>query len=491
MKSAKLRKCKDVRYADVRIANIKFKNAGSFEVKSAHLHLSHLHIRRFSNYNLYFASLNFHCLEYLLFVAYLVLFAWLVTKVKFFSRAGLNHSQLIILFLLKVMAGIFYGWMGVYYGNMAQMIDTWAYHHMSISEYQLLSTDPQAYFTNLFHDPYEKNFGNFFGSRDSYWNDLKGNVFVKILSIFDILSFGHYYVNVIFYSFLSLFGPIAIYRVMNDIFPGKKMAVLLAVFLVPSFLYWTSGLHKEGLLFLGISLIIFHLYFGWKEKRLTISRWLGILLGLFILLVFRNFLAVIIIPAILAWLIACKWPKYCLAVFASVYLFFGVLFFTARYIDSRLNFPQAVVEKQQAFLKLRGASTIPISQLEPNAISFLKNTPQAITLSAVRPYPSDVRHLLSLAASVEINLLLILFLVFLLWRKKSSLSKNAIYLCVFFSFSVLLAIGFSVNNLGAIVRYRSIIIPLLVVPMVAQTDWEKVSGFFSGKNKNSLPPILT
>lgn len=438
--------------------------------------------------NLYFASLNFLCLEYLLFVVYLVLFAWLVTKVKFFTRAGLNHSQLIILFLLKVMAGIFYGWMGVYYGNMAQMIDTWAYHHMSISEYQLLGTDPHAWFTNLFHDPYQDNFGNFFG--DSYWNDLKANVFIKLLSVFDIFSFGHYYINIVFYSFLSLFGPIAIYRVMNDIFPGKKMAVLLAVFLIPSFLYWTSGLHKEGLLFLGISLIIYNLYFGWKEKRYTISRWLGILLGLFILLIFRNILAVIIVPAVLAWLIANKWPKYGLAVFTSVYLFFGVLFFTARYIDSRLNFPQAVVEKQQAFLKLRGNSTIPISQLEPNAVSFLKNTPQAITLSAVRPYPKDVRHLLSLAASLEINLLLVLFLLFLFFKKNGVLSKNVLYLCIFFSFSVLLAIGFSVNNLGAIVRYRSIVLPLLMVPVIAQINWEKVITLFSGKNKPSQSTIL-
>jgi hypothetical protein len=428
-------------------------------------------------------------LEYLLFVVYLVLFAWLVTRVKFFTCAGLNHSQLIILFLLKVMAGIFYGWMGVYYGNMAQMIDTWAYHHMSISEYQLLGTDPHAYFTNLFYNSYKDNFGNFFGARNSYWNDLKGNVFVKLLSVFDILSFGHYYVNVIFYSFLSLFGPIAIYRVMNDIFPRKKMAVLLAVFLIPSFLYWTSGLHKEGLLFLGISLIIFHLYFGWKEKRHTLSRWLGILLGFFILLIFRNILAVIMVPAVLAWLIACRWPKYGLAIFASVYMFFGILFFTARYIDSRLNFPQAVVEKQQAFLKLRGNSTIPIRQLEPNAISFLKNTPQAITLSAVRPYPRDVRHLLSLAASLEINFLLLLFLLFLFFKKNGVLSKNVLYLCVFFSFSVLLAIGFSVNNLGAIVRYRSIVLPLLMIPVIAQINWEKVVSFFSGKNKTSQSTI--
>ena len=65
--------------------------------------------------------------------------------------------------------------------------------------------------------------GSFFASSDSYWNDLKSNVFIKLLSIFDIFSFGHYYVNVIFYSFITLFGPLAFYKVMNDVFPKKRM----------------------------------------------------------------------------------------------------------------------------------------------------------------------------------------------------------------------------------------------------------------------------
>ena len=162
-----------------------------------------------------------------------------------------------------------------------------------------------------------------------------------------------------------------------------------------------------------------------------------------------------------------------------VYFFLEFLFFTLRYIDPRLDFPQAVVNKQRDFIKLQGgSSTIPIKEIQPNAISFLKNTPQAINLSAVRPYPSDVHHILSLAASLEIDVLLLMFVLFLFWRTNGLRSKNFIYFCIFFSFSLLLAIGFSVNNLGAIVRYRSIIIPLLVVPMAAQIDWKKIESFF-------------
>ncbi len=427
-------------------------------------------------------------MEYLLFIAYLVLLAWLITRIRFFSNSNLSRPQLVIIFLLKVMAGIFYGWIGLYYGGLAKMSDTWLFHSNSVLEYQLLQTNPKEYFTNLFYNPYEGGFDRFFNSDESYWNDLKGNFYIKVLSVLNIFSFGSYYVNVIFYSFITLFGPVAIYRVMTDVFPGRKTALALATFLVPSFLYWTSGLHKEGLIFLGISLVIYHVYFGWKEKKYGAKRIAGIIAGLLLLLLLRNFLFVVMAPAIFTWMIANRFPQRGLAIFGGLYLFFAVLFFTVRYIKPEFDFPKAVVSKQQAFLKLGGNSTVSIRQLEPTVGSFLLNTPQAITMSAIRPWPTDVRHILSLAAAVEINLLVLLLLLFLFFRHGRPSNRNLIIFCLFFSFSVLLAIGFSVNNLGAIVRYRSVIIPLLVIPMAAQVDWKRVTAIFNNdiNKKNNV-----
>jgi hypothetical protein len=427
-------------------------------------------------------------LEYLLFVVYLVLFSWLVTRVRFFNNSGLSQSQLIILFLLKVMAGIFYGWIGIYYGGLAQMSDTWGFHTNSVEEFKLLQTNPGEYLTNLFHNPYGGGFSQLFSGNESYWNDLKGNSFIKVLSIFNIFSFSHYYVNVIFYSFLTLFGPVAIYRVMTDVFPKRKIQVLLATFLVPSFYYWTSGIHKEGLIFLGIALIVYHVYFGLKQKKFGFKRILGIALGLFMLLLLRNFLIVVIVPAVFTWIIASYWPQRGLAIFSGLYCLFIILFFTVRYINPELDFPQAVVAKQQEFIQLKGNTSVPIAELKPTAISFLKNTPEAFTLSTIRPYPSDVRHILSLAAATEINLLLLLFVLLLIFHRNGLQSRVFIYFCLFFCFSLLLAIGFSVNNLGAIVRYRSICLPLFVVPMVALIDWKRINKlFFNGiKNKNNV-----
>jgi len=130
-----------------------------------------------------------------------------------------------------------------------------------------------------------------------------------------------------------------------------------------------------------------------------------------------------------------------------------------------------------------------MKKLEPTFSSFIINTPQALSLSTIRPYPSDVKHILSLAAAAETDLLLFLFFLFLLWKKRNgSHSLTFIYFCLFLGFSILITIGYAVNNLGAIVRYRSIVLPLLLVPVFCGIDWQKVASvlFNNIKNKNNV-----
>ncbi len=419
-------------------------------------------------------------MELLLFAAYLIFFAWLVTNTNFFTASGLSAPQLVIIFLLKVMAGILYGWIGVWYGQIGQMMDTWGYHYESLKEYSTLLSQPGVFFTDIFHNTYNDGYTRFLAVENSWWNDLKGIAIIKVLALFDVFSFGHYYVNVVFYSFFTMFGPLALYRVMTDVFPGRKLPILLATFLVPSVLYWTSGLHKDGFIFFGICFAIYHVYFGLKAGRFPWWRILSVCFGLLVILVMRNFLIIPTLPALGAWVLAAKLKQKPVIVYSVIYAAFILLFFTAKFLHPRLNFPEGVVERQEAFLKLGGGSAVPVQKLEPTFGSFVATAPQAFALSTIRPYPTDVRHLLSLAASAEINFLLLVFLLFLLYRKRNIQVSPFILFCLFFSFSVLMMIGYSVDVLGAIVRYRSVVLSLLVIPMVAAIDWQRVLRPFFG-----------
>ncbi len=405
-----------------------------------------------------------------------MLFIWFVTRTGFF-KTDLTKGQLTIIFLLKVMAGIFYGWIGVYYGNKAQMVDTWSFYYYALQEYEVLKSNPGEFFGTVFANPYDHGWSNFFSSTNSFWNDLKANLMIKLVAIFDVFSFGYYYVNVIFYSYISMFGAIALFRVMNDVFPGKKMLIMCGLFL-PSFLYWTSGIHKEGLNFLGIALVLYHVYFGIKNKQFGFVRILAIIFGLLLVLFLRNFVFVLLLPGVIAWIIASYFGKNKWLTTAVCYLIFTVLFFASRYFHPSLDLPSAVSNKQQEFMKLTGGYEVPFKKLEPTVAGFLSNTPQAFVNSTIRPLPEDVKDLLSLAAALEIELLLFLLILFFVFKYRDASNQSAfIPFCFFFSIAVLLSIGYTVHFLGAIVRYRSIILPIACIPMLCMIDWSRVTRF--------------
>ncbi|MES1225122.1 MAG: hypothetical protein ABUT20_57095 [Bacteroidota bacterium] len=387
--------------------------------------------------------------------------------------------------MLKIMAGILYGWIGIYYGKMAQVVDTWGFHYYSLQDYKLLYTNPDIYFTNIFYNPYDDGFYTFFSSDHSFWLNLQGNAMIKVLSIFDIFSFGNYYVNIIFYDFLTLFGSIGIYRVMSDVFPGKKIQLILSVFFIPSFLFWTNGIHKEGFIFTGISMLIFCTYFSLAQRKLSLKRIFYFLIGILLIFTFRSFLLFTIIPALITWIASANLRANPLKIFLIIYLAFFTLFFTLRYISPKLDFPEIVVKKQKDFLRLQGGnSQVSVQPMNPEVISFISAVPHALMTSTLRPFPADAKNILSLAAAIEINSLIILAILFLFYRIKRPSNYPFLYFCIFFSLTTLIIIGYTANFLGAIVRYRSIIIPFLIIPMIALTDWSRIGKLLFARSKS-------
>jgi hypothetical protein len=409
------------------------------------------------------------CLDYVLFCIYLFLGCWLVTRISFFKTSGLGKRLLLILFLLKIIASIIYGWQGIRYSYLIQMGDTWRWHFYSLEELALLKTEPLSFFTD-FANNYNNSYSGFFSSY-SWWNDLHTYAFTKLLTVFNLFSNGSYFINTIFYSLLTFYGPVAVFKMMQHAFPGKKMLQVFCVFLMPSFLYWSSGIHKDGLAFLGMALVIYHCYFSYYRASFRLRDALGTLFGLLLLLLYRNYLLIVLLPALLAWFVA-EWRKRkAWLTFLIAYGIYGVFFFGLPHLSAHLDLPKAVAEKQKDFLTLKGNSFVPVKKLEPTLGSFVKNAPYALKITLLRPFPSDAKHLFSFVAAAE-NLLFLMLLIaaFLFWKKEIPVPAF-VWFCVFLSLSVLLIVGYTVNFLGAIVRYRSIVLPFLLTPILSQANW--------------------
>ena len=282
-------------------------------------------------------------MTYFLFATYLVFFCWLITRIKFIQQAELPNHWLIGLFVLKVAAGVAYGY---YYSTIPDFevsSDSWKFFFDAKKDTQLLYQNPLRYFTSILDNPYDKDYRHLFSSVNSYWNDLKHIYMVKIVSLFNVLSGSRYYVNVIFFSFVTFFGPIAFIRVMNDVFPGKKLLITCTTFLLPSFLFWSSGIHKDGIVFLLMSLLVYVMYFALKEKKLGLRSVLFVGLCLLAIFPVRNHVVLACVPGLFAWWLAEKYFKRKWVAFMLVTVIGTTAFFGAKFIHPKLDLPISIV----------------------------------------------------------------------------------------------------------------------------------------------------
>jgi hypothetical protein len=404
--------------------------------------------------------------------------------VPFIKNAGISSGTLLGLFLLKILAGIAIGWIAIHIygpGN-----DYWDNNDFAQEEYRLFFSDPGKYFTNLFiPDDYTAGYNGIFSSHNSFWNNLENNIVIKLVSVFNIFSRGNYYINSLFFNFIIFFGHIILYRLFIKMFPGRQLLVIAGCFLLPSTLYFSSGIHKDGLVFLMLAVLIYCIYQSINKNSFSLKRVMLVIASLIFLFLMRNFIFLAVLPALFAWILVAKtkWPA--MPVFGSVYILCCLLVFNLDTFVHKVKPLEIIIAKQTEYLKLKQAATqIQLTPLQPTFKSFAYNAPQAINHSFLRPYLWELPVKSILPLSVELLLYQVLILLYIFFRRRDFDSDNKPFMLftLFFIISVFLIIGYIVPNLGSLVRYRSLYLPLIITPVLCFINWKKLADIFQIKN---------
>ena len=329
-------------------------------------------------------------------------------------------------------------------------------------------------------------------SQMHYWakkNDIgtynDAHTVIRFNAFLHLFSFGYYTMHMVCMCFLSLIGFTAIYKAFVPFFEHKKKELFFAVFLLPSVLFWGSGVLKEGLLFftLGILIYFFQSPFSWKSFSICVAAalmmavskfyvWLAILPGLFFLLVIKI-----------------TGGRMILLKFTAVCILFIV---TGTNIDRFSNFQNPLVtlsQKQLEFNSLaRGKNTdannimipaagsrIQIADLQPTFSSFIKNAPAALCNVFFRPYPWELKGVLMIAAGLE-NLLILLIILICITHLLpfSAIKWEYVLFCSSFVILQFMIIGETTPVLGAIARYKVPSLPFLLIAFLLMLDKQKL-----------------
>ncbi len=417
---------------------------------------------------------NMH-IEFIFFTIYIIACFYAFPLLGFIKRAHLSALQVRLLLGLKLLVALACAF---YFLNFSQFSDSLAYNEAGKSVSPLLRSDPVLFFTSTGANSSNSALSGLFESSYSLWADLRFSLLYKLVAIFNLLTAGNFYLNSVVFSSIVFFGHIAFYRIYKDLYPGHTIKLLVACFLLPSVLMYTACVHKDGLSFFFVGLLSFIFYsFLKKDGGFRIKYLLPFLVSLLGIFIFRNYVLLALLPAMLtAWL--CKTlPYHKKVVVVFSYAFYAVVFFLSKYIHPSLNLPAALIKRKLDFVAAGdGNTTLPMGELNPNAGSFLQNLPQALNHTLLRPYLWEFPGFGVLLTALELFFYQLIFVAFLFCRnkKESMLNNYNIYGFAFF-LTMVLIIGYTIPNVGAIVRYRSLLWIFVLCPMVCCIDWSSLA----------------
>jgi len=291
-------------------------------------------------------------------------------------------------------------------------------------------------------------------------------------------SGGHYIVHIVFWCFFSMIGLTALMKFMARYFPRKIWALFFSIYLLPTVLFWGSGVLKEPILILGLGLFTAgFLRFIYGEQK-TADIIAGIF-GLVLMIYTKGYVLICMTPAIIGLIFvkAAKGKRFWLW-FSLPHILALIMLFIGPLIGDGLKVAELMHLKQEAFYNVaemsNSGSVLELPEIK-NPTSVVVNGPQALVTTYLRPWPWEWKKFMYVPAALE-NALLILAILFMIWNYRKPYGLNIPILAFAGSFVIVLGIitGEVVPVLGAVVRYKLPALIFLFILIFGLTDHIKL-----------------
>lgn len=395
----------------------------------------------------------------------------MISKSNLFQSSPFSTRSLQFAFFLRILSSLVVYYIYSEYYTVRAEADTFKYfddsYHMSkafwhhpIDFFQMLfGIDCN---TTYFQVNYFNDMSNWVRSYDNgLLND--NRLVIRFNALIRIFSFGNYHVHTLIFNLIAFLGSISMGTVFYAV-SKSKLKSYLAVFIIPSVVFWSSGIFKESILLFALGVFLFHFYQTcqgkWSKKRGVI-----LMATLCILIVMKLYVFLAFFPACVCYFMSKNREKH-YSIYVSTYGIFLLLGIGLAGIAPQYSFVNLIVDKQRDFINLSHFfevnSAFSMDYLEPKLWSLIKASPEAILNVFTKPWLKEVNSLLFIPPLIENILLFILLFFSFLWRKKlTSNQARFVFLCLFFTIVVYLIIGLTTPITGALVRYKIPVAPFL------------------------------
>jgi hypothetical protein len=345
-----------------------------------------------------------------------------------------------------------------------------------------------------------------FGSNCDYQNQyseyLRGILFfcdpgsyfiVRLSGFLGLFTFHTYSATAMLFALISFAGVWSMFTTFIKIYPQLQKEIMLACFMLPSVIFWGSGLMKDSITFGCLGLFFSTFYRIFIEKNGSKSDYIIFFISFFVIKTIKIYIILCFIPAALLWLfmvynnkIKSRVTKILLRPFMII---LGALFgyMAANYVSkedekySMENVTKTAKNTSQWLTyvsKTEKGSLYSLGELDYTPMGMLKKFPAAVNVTLFRPYLWESRNIVMILSALESLFFLYLTLSTIiragLKRTFVIISDHPIVAAsLVFSLTFAFAIGISTSNFGTLVRYKIPIMPFYLISIYVIRSYRK------------------
>jgi len=278
---------------------------------------------------------------------------------------------------------------------------------------------------------------------------------------------------------LSLLGKLFFYKAFESLFSDRKSLLFIAIFLIPSVVFWSSGVMKEGPLFFILGLLCFSVDQLAQNIR-SVKYYLLSFLCFGALFFVKFYVAVTILPGLITWFwLKRKEYRKPFVKAAIVHLTFAAAALVFHFITPFHSFVHGFKWQKSNFYGLaqtmNSGSVIKTIPLENDLWSFITNIPEGLFNALFRPFLWDSLKPVMLASALENVLLILIFILCFMWFKKPNNTKLSFVLfCFSFTLMLFTLAGVVTPIIGTLVRYKIPAMSFLMMGCFLLWDEKKI-----------------
>jgi hypothetical protein len=292
----------------------------------------------------------------------------------------------------------------------------------------------------------------------------------KIFSIPTIILYKNFWLVSLAGSLWAFWGMWQLVKVWTKYYPNTHLATWIAFLGVPSVLFWSSATSKESILIgcIGWSMATFFKGLYEPNTFRKIKYGLIFLLNIIVLWKIKYYYAFGLLLSLVLYGYGVYAQKYNLSIKRHIVALFLVFlgFVSLSFLHPNMvlsALPEALYNNHILTIEASSEKAVIKFFLEPTWLSIIQNSPKALYVGLFSPMLWESYHTLTLIASVENSILLILFLLSVKKYITTARPIDTPLLMMLCTYIVLMAtfLALSSPNFGALSRYRCGFTPFL------------------------------